>query len=268
MRTRIARKNLYLYIRLLSKQLRALMSYQTDFMLSMLAMVVTQGLGLLFLHIVYQKIPSIHGWSFWEVVFIYALVILTEGMGAFFCNGMWVIGGLVNKGEFDRILIRPISPMVQMFTSNIGIGGIGSIVMGGIMLVQAMSHADIIWSFSKLVWLFLFLLSAVAIRVSIILAACCQVFWTGSANTSFAHTIHTLGELAKYPISIYSIGIQCLITIVVPYAFISFFPAAFLFGKSGWEYYGWLAPLVAIYAMLASMYIFQRGLAKYESAGH
>ncbi|WP_085494173.1 ABC-2 family transporter protein [Paenibacillus aquistagni] len=55
---------------------------------------------------------------------------------------------------------------------------------------------------------------------------------------------------------------------VAPYAFISFFPAAFLFGKSGWEYYGWLAPLVVIYAMLASIYIFQRGLVKYESAGH
>lgn len=55
---------------------------------------------------------------------------------------------------------------------------------------------------------------------------------------------------------------------VAPYAFISFFPAAFLFSKSGWEYYGWLAPLVAIYAMLASIYIFQRGLVKYESAGH
>lgn len=265
---RYARRNLYIYYRLLTTQIKALMSYQTDFILSMIAMVITQGMGLLFLQLIYQKIPSIQGWSLWEIVFIYSLVIFSEGAGAFLCNGMWVIGGLVNKGEFDRILVRPLSPLVQMFTSNIGIGGIGSMVMGGVMLLQAIQHVEMEWSYSKIGWLLLFLISGIAIRVSIILAACCQAFWTGSTNTSFAHTIHTLGELARYPISIYSLGIQLIISVLVPYAFISFIPAASLFGKEEWAYLGWLVPIVALYAVSLSLFIFKKGLARYESAGN
>ncbi|WP_170936479.1 ABC-2 family transporter protein [Paenibacillus aquistagni] len=107
---------------------------------------------------------SIQEWSFWEIVFMYSLVIFTEGAGAFLCNGMWVIGGLVNKGEFDRILARPISPLVQMLPSNIVIGGIGSIVMGGAMMIQAIQHVEMEWSFSKIGWLLLFLIPGIAIR--------------------------------------------------------------------------------------------------------
>ncbi|WP_088547858.1 hypothetical protein [Paenibacillus aquistagni] len=59
--TRYVRKNLYIYYRLLRMQLKALMSYQIDFILSMIAIVITQGPDLLFLQLVYQKIPSIQG---------------------------------------------------------------------------------------------------------------------------------------------------------------------------------------------------------------
>lgn len=259
---------LYIYYRLISQQMKALLSYQTDFLITIAAVVITQGLGFIFLSVVYGKIPHIQGWSFWEAAFIYATVVFIEGVSSFFFNGMWVIGGLVNKGEMDRLLIRPVSPVMQVFTSHIGLGGAGGILIGGAMIIQALRHIQLEWTFEKLVMVVILLLSAIVIRVSIILAACCQTFWTGSANTSFAHMIHTLGDFAKYPISIYSLGVQALITVIVPFAFISFFPATYLFGKEDWGGYGLLAPVVALYTAIMALWIFKSGLKRYQSAGN
>lgn len=259
---------LYLYYRLMSQQLKALMSYQADFLISIAGMTLTQVLGLVFLSVVYQRIPDIHGWLFWEVAFIYAMVFFIEGITSFFFNGMWVIGGLINRGEMDRILVRPVSPVLQVFTSHLGIGGIGMILVGAAILYQSLQNIQIEWSLTQVFMLILLIISAAVIRVSIIFAACCQSFWSGSANSSFSHTIHSLSEFAKFPISIYSLGVQAVITVIVPFAFISFFPAAYLFGKEGWGTIGAWGPLVAVYTAAMALWIFYSGLKRYESAGN
>ena len=83
-----------------------------------------------------------------------------------------------------------------------------------------------------------------------------------------ARTLLPDNEFAKYPITIYSLGVQALIVIAVPFAFVSFFPTAFLFGMDAWSAPGLLTPLVALYCMLFAVWIFRRGLRRYESTGH
>ncbi|MFK7692695.1 ABC transporter permease [Paenibacillus sp. HJGM_3] len=252
----------------MSQQIKAVMSYQTDFIITLIATMIKQVLGIIFLSVMFQKIPHIHGWTYWEVAFIYGIVILNEGISGFFFNGVWVIGGLVNKGEMDRILVRPVSPLLQVFTSTLGLGGTGSILIGILIVVQAIHHLQLEWTIFKIAMFILLTLSAVVIRVSILLAACSQTFWTGSTNTSFAHTVHTLSEFSRFPVTIYNLGVQALITIVVPYAFISFYPAAYLYGKEPWGAYGLLSLVVALYTACLAYWIFRRGLRRYESTGN
>jgi ABC-2 type transport system permease protein len=80
--------------------------------------------------------------------------------------------------------------------------------------------------------------------------------------------VHQLGEFAKYPITIYSVAVQALIVIAVPFAFVSFFPTAFIFGVDAWCIQGLLTPLVAIYSVLMAVWLFRVGLRRYESSGH
>ena len=63
-------------------------------------------------------------------------------------------------------------------------------------------------------------------------------------------------------------GVQALIVIAVPFAFVSFFPTAFLFGMDAWSLPGLLTPLVAVYCLLVAVWVFRRGLRRYESTGH
>lgn len=262
------KRTFYLYWRLLSQQLKAILEYQTDFFILVFAAILTQILGIVFLKVVYAQIPDINGWLFWEVAFMYAMIYLTEGIGSLFFEGTWRLGRLVNQGELDIILLRPVSPILQVFCNGVGMNGLGNLVTGGIIVVQAIIHIPMQWSWEKIVITILLLVSAVVIRISINLAANCTNFWLRNARNAFPLMIHNLSDFAKYPITIFPVAVRSLITFVVPFAFISFMPASYIFNKDGLDWIWLLSPIVAIVSAAVAYGIFRLGLRSYESVGN
>ncbi|WP_058303668.1 ABC transporter permease [Gorillibacterium timonense] len=262
------RRSLYLYRRLFGQQLKAILEYQADFLILLVAAALQQVLGFVFLRVVYGRIPDINGWGFWEIAFIYAMIFFTEGVGSLFFEGTWRIGRLVNMGELDRYLLRPVSPVLQIFTTGIGMNGLGNILLGLFIMIQSLVRAGVEWTPGKVAAGILLILSAVVIRVSINLAANCSGFWIKNAGNSFPLLIHNLSDFAKYPLTIFAPGLKVLISVFIPFAFVSFFPASYLFDKGGWKWIAFAAPAVAIYCAAVAYGVLRIGLKKYESVGN
>lgn len=258
----------YLYWRLLSQQLKAILEYQTDFFILVFAAILTQLLGIVFLKVIYTQIPDINGWIFWEVAFMYAMIYLTEGIGSLFFEGTWRIGNLINRGELDVILLRPVSPILQVVCNGVGMNGLGNIVMGSIIVVQALIYIPMQWTWDKIAITILLLVSAVVIRISINLAANCINFWLRTSRNAFPLMVHNLSDFAKYPITVFPGAVRSLITFVVPFAFISFFPASYIFNKNGLEWMWMISPIVAAVSAAIAYGIFHLGLRSYESVGN
>lgn len=250
------------------QQLKAILEYNKDFYILLASAALTQVLGFVFLWVIYDRIPDINGWQFWEVAFMYAMIFLTEGICSLFFEGTWRMGRLVNQGELDRYLLRPVPMILQILCSGIGINGIGNLVIGGLIVWQSLLHADIHWSIAKVGILCLLLVTAVIIRVSINLAGNSAAFWIRNAGNAFPLMVHSLADLAKYPITLFNQGIRIFISTVLPYAFISFYPATYLFGKAGWSGWWMLAPVAAAASAAGAYGIFRYGLSKYESTGN
>ncbi|WHX47768.1 ABC-2 family transporter protein [Paenibacillus woosongensis] len=245
-----------------------MMEYSADFYVMIGAAAMTQITGFLFLWVVFSRIPDIQGWQFWEVAFMYAAVYVSEGMGSLFFEGTWRMLRLVNMGELDRYLVRPMPVVLQIFCTGIGINGLGNIVIGGTIMGMALSQIEIAWSPATAGMAVVLLGAAMIIRVAINLAANCSAFWIRNSGNAFPIMIHNLSEFAKYPMTIFSLGLQLFISIVVPFAFVSFVPAAALFGKATWSYLGWFSPLVALYCWGLALLLLRIGLRRYESAGN
>ncbi|MDT3427767.1 ABC-2 type transport system permease protein [Paenibacillus forsythiae] len=261
-------KMLLLYVRFMKANLIALLEYRLDMMIMIFSSALIHLLGLVFLWVIYQRVPDINGWGLWEVLVVYAMVYVTEGISSFLFEGSWMMNTLVNKGLLDNFLIRPVSPILQILSSRIGVNGIGNILIGTAILIQAVSHISMHWTIPKIIMAVVLLVSAIIIRSSIKLASNSSVFWTQNPGSSFPFMIHSIGEFAKYPVSIYNTVIQGIVTVVVPFAFVSFYPAAYLFDKEVFRYWGLLTPVVAIYCAIGAVTIFNYGLKRYESAGN
>ncbi|MEF2964816.1 ABC-2 family transporter protein [Paenibacillus sp. M1] len=258
----------YLYWRLYSQQLKAMMEYSADFYIMIGSAALTQITGFLFLWVVFSRIPDIQGWGLWEVAFMYAMIYVSEGVGSLFFEGTWRMLRLVNMGELDRYLVRPVPLVLQIFCTGIGMNGLGNVVIGGSIIAMSLARIDIAWSPQTVLMAVLLFVSSMTIRIAINLAANCSSFWIRSSGNAFPIMIHNMGEFAKYPITIFSQGLQLFISIIVPFAFVSFFPAAAIFGKEPWSHWGWFSPLVAVCFVFLALQILRIGLTRYESAGN
>jgi ABC-2 type transport system permease protein len=266
-----------LYAHCLAVQIKAVLEYQADFWILMMASVLMNLVGFAFLWTIFTKIPSVNGWSFWEVVVIYSLVFVAEGVGSLFFEGTWNLAWLVNRGELDFMLLRPVSPVAQVMSSAIGMNGLGNLLLGGTLIGLSLTHLHVHWTAARIVMAVVLLLSAIAIKIGLNLATNASAFWLQNPFSAFAFSMHQLGDLARYPITIYALAVQALITAAIPFAFISFFPAGAVFSKGDWQVGGvdlplrWLGlatPLVAAYCLGLGVLVFRRGLRRYESAGN
>jgi ABC-2 type transport system permease protein len=248
--------------------MKAILAYEADFVVMLFSAVIVQIAGFLFIWTIFQRIPTINGWSMWQVVMMYALIFVTEGVGSLFFEGTWRLSNLVYTGQFDQMLVRPLSPIVQVLANAVGFNGLGNIVTGLVLIVIGILNTPVQWTPGRLLMLVILVASAATIRVAINLGSAASAFWIKAPWSMVPMFVHQLGEFAKYPITIYSVAVQALIVIAVPFAFVSFFPTAFIFGVEAWSIQGLLTPLVAIYSVVLAVWLFRVGLRRYESSGH
>ena len=125
-----------------------IMEYKVDFVVGVLGVFLTQGLNLLFLNVIFQHIPSLEGWTFQEIAFIYGFSLIPKGLDHLFFDNLWALGQrLVRKGEFDKYLTRPINPLFHILVETFQIDALGELLVGGILL--ATTATSIAWTLPK-----------------------------------------------------------------------------------------------------------------------
>jgi ABC-2 type transport system permease protein len=261
------RRALWLYRRCLGARLRAVLEYEADFWVMTVGWLLTQSVGIAFLWAIFRRIPEVNGWRFWDIALIYSLVIVAEGLSVILAQGAWYLSGVVNTGQLDAILVRPYSPVLQVLSAEIGMNGFGNLIVGVALLVGALLHVSVEWSLTRVGLALILLVSAVLVKIGLNLATNCAAFWLSAPYAPFPFAMHTFGELARFPLTIYGPVIRILLSVALPYAFMSFFPATAILGRGAPLWIGLLTPLVAVYCLGGGVWIFRRGLLRYESAG-
>jgi len=113
------------------------------------------------------------------------------------------------------------------------------------------------------------LLSSVLLIGAVNLATNCIAFWEPSSSGSFPFMVQNFLEFAKFPLSLYDRFVQGLVTWVLPFAFVSYYPGTTLLDKpvsSPWL--GYLAPLGGPAVALITALIWRTGLRRYQGTGH
>nr|WP_296064237.1 ABC-2 family transporter protein [uncultured Actinoplanes sp.] len=257
-----------IYLRLLGAHFRSLLEYPADFTVLAGATVLMQVVNIVFLSALFARVPEVHGWTFWSVLTMFGAVALAEGVGSLFFEGMWWLAGYINRGGLDYFLIRPYPVILQTTSAAVGINGLSNIVVGGIMIGAGLAHANIVWTPWRILLGVVLLISAVIVKVAISLATNAVSFWLNSPTPMFAFALLQVGDLARFPLSIYPVALKAALGAVLPFAFVSFFPVAYLVNMGQSRWLGLMTPLVAVYCAGAAALIFKRGLRRYESAGN
>lgn len=255
--------------RLVGLNLRAAMEYEADFWIGIVGMGLTHVTGFLFVWTIFANVPAVAGWGLWETAFLYGLSVIPRGLAELFCDGPWVLLGYVNRGEFDRLLVRPFSPALQLIFSLNSIHGVGNVLVGALILGRAATALDLGWGVGLWLLLLFTLVSATVMITAISLLTHSIAFWEPAATSGFPFFVYQFQELTKFPIDIYHRTLRLLLTWIIPFACISYYPGLLLLGKPGVNpWLGYSAPLATVAVVGVAAVVWRRGLARYQGTGH
>ena len=257
---------LKIYFKMKEQYIKTEMEYTFNFWMMIFSGVLMRSLMLAIPYVIFRNIPDIAGWRESEVYLIMSFMFLSEGFCNIFFDGIWWIPRRVFRGEFDIYLSRPISPLFQVLAAELGLQGLGVTILGFISMVLALRNMG---SFSILFLLacLFFIICGTIIRMSVYLITNSLVFWFesgGSSNIPFM--IYSIGEYAKYPVSIYPLWMRILLLFMIPFGFIGYMPVQILRGGYAPVFVLSMAGM-SIGFFLISRTVFYRGVKRYESMG-
>lgn len=256
-----------LYLKFLKQYIKTLMEYRLDFILGLIGFIFVQFAGVIFIKLIFNVIPALDGWSFYEILFIYGFAQIPRGIDHIFTDYLWIFSWkTIVKGEFDKYLLRPINPLFQVISESFQPDGFGEVIIGLILLITASLNLNITYSPVKIVEFIFVVICATLIYTSVKLATASIAFWV-KFSQSYMFMAYQISTFAKYPIGIYPSVIKFILTFLIPFAFTGYYPGTYFIGK-GSILSGVLLPfLVSIISITVSYKIWLKGISVYESAG-
>ncbi|MBC6356704.1 hypothetical protein ERK19_04980 [Lactobacillus helsingborgensis] len=246
---------------------KVFVTHRLDFFLSLISIFLNQGLSLIFLYIIITKIPNLKGWDFKQLILIYGLFLLNKGTADFFSSGAYNIESYVRNGTLDNFIIHPLPVLLQIFSSQFDFFQFINILTGLAFLGYSVALKTIEFNFFNLAIIIFFQVVSVITIFYLRVLTMCVTFWT-QTGYPISVTVDNLSNFSKYPLSIYNKILLNMLIYLLPYGFLSYFPALILLKLGGRIKIIGISFLIIVCVCSVSLFTWRRGLARYESSGH
>lgn len=221
--------------------------------------------------VVFGHAGTLAGFSMHEGLLVYALAAFAFGGAQFLMGSVDRLGEHIRTGSFDTMLVRPVSPLIQLAADQFSPRRLGKVVPALIVLVFALVMCDIDWTLGRALMVPALLASGVVVCSSVWLLSGCLQFFAADAREAANSVTYGGQALTEYPIAIYGRGLVRSVTFVLPLAFVSWQPALYLLDRpdpTGLpEVLRFLGPLVAVVLALVAALVWRFGLRRYRSTG-
>jgi len=249
-----------------------LIEYKGNFFIWLLFSFVYHGVAIGAIWVTMTRFPSMMGWSYQEVFFLYTLFMLghTPNNTLFFTVGN--VPELIREGTFDRYLVRPLNPLFQVLSAP---GQIWpdelALALVFFAIAQAVVHLQ--WSIATVGLLLAAMIGGAFIDFAVQLVVATLAFWFIRLDALRWVVMSLENDFTRYPLSIYSRSVRIVLGYVFPFAFMNYFPATALLHKTAESTYalnpvlGWLTPVVGAVWFGAAYLFWRRGLDHHQSTG-
>ena len=255
-----------LYIESLKMHLKSTLEYKASFIISFLSQILVFFSHDFIIIALFTKFNNIKGFTLYEVLLCFGIIQLGFSINETFARGIDRFDVIVKNGDFDRFLLRPKNLILQVLCNNIDFVKLSRVIQAIIVLAIALNHLDITWTISKVITLILMILSSILIFFGIftISAALCFITIDGIE----LRNVFTDGgrEMAKYPIGIFKKELVFVLTFIIPYGLVNYYPLLYFLGKSNKISY-MLSPILVAFYLIPAFIVFYQGVKRYSSIG-
>jgi ABC-2 type transport system permease protein len=265
------RDNLTVYLTMIRAAVLTRMEYRADFIMGIIGVFILNAGTLATSWVLLSRFNNLHGWTFWEVVFLYNLWLLGHGIRAVFFRHINLLEQFIVEGTFDQILTRPANPLVQFLGREVHYLGVGDVLLSVIMLTLAYQNLGLNWPWWMFGWLVVIGIASAVVEMAITLLLVSTSFLTTRSRALVnSASLFSWGVVQQYPVDMFGKLLRSIVTIVLPFAFMNYYPALVFLGKEDlvpWGFLTWYAPLVALILLVLAIAMWNFGIKRYQSTG-
>lgn len=251
--------------------MRSEFQYRANALSSVLAGLLYQITGFLVVWIIVDRFTNLGGWTLAEITMLYGMRLTSHGVFYICFSQLFELDRVLISGEFDRFLVRPLSPLLQMFTRKLRVNCFGDLIGGTALLLAAAPRVNLDWTPLLVAFLIVGILGGALVEGSVQVTLSSLSFRLLNAETVRITANEIFNQYGNYPQKIFPTALQYTLTFVLPVAFVAWFPASAIFDRTddllvpAWL--AWSAPLCGLIAFLIALRIWNRASRNYQSSG-
>ncbi len=255
-----------IYFMIMSQFIKARMQFRADFIMSSIGVVFENIIGVFTLWVLFKTIPSLEGWGYYELIFVYGYSQLAFIIGHLFFVHIWNLGYHLREGNFIKYYFRPLDTMFYYMADDFDVKGLNQFILGIVILVYSSIHLGLKWSPISLGLLIITLCGAALIIISLMIIAGSMGFWATdpTALISFALRLHSF---AKYPVTIFNRFFKFMFTFILPIGFIAFYPSQIFLRPGAHSNLAFISPFIGIVLFFIAYMIWNKGVNRYSGTG-
>jgi ABC-2 type transport system permease protein len=243
------------------------LAYRMDFFVDTLAVTFSMAIQLAVLSTLFSKVSALEGWTFDQVLFIYAFSLLPLGLFNLVSVNLYRFSDqYIIQGKFDRVLLRPVGTLAQVIFESFNVSGLNEIILGLVVMAYTGMKLELDFGVQDALTLAIMAPSASLVYMGVFLAITSVSFWHED-RMGLAPPVYNIIRFSRYPITIYSLPVRIFLTFVLPFAWVAFFPATHFLGSAEFGRMALLTPLVGLIVFGGALFIWQRGVRNYASTG-
>lgn len=262
---------LRLYTRYVGTSLRGQMQYPAAFIATSIGAFLATITDFVAIWALFARFRQIEGWQFGEVALLYGVISVAFAISDALTRGFDIFGTLfVKTGDFDRLLVRPRSTILQLLGYELRATRIGRLAQGMLAWGVGMHLSGIDGTWATWATLLFAVSGGVALFAGILMLQATLAFWTVE-SLEIANTLTYGGvEAAQYPLDIYGRWFRAFLTYIVPLACVSYYPVAAVLGHvdtTGMAGVLRFTPALGFAFLAAAIRVWRYGVRRYTSTG-
>lgn len=265
-------ETLRMYFKLLGIALKSMMQFRADFLVGVLGVMAENVVNLLAIGVILGRFYDLAGWTVWEIVFMYGLWMTGNSIYSLLFFHITELEDYLVRGAFDVFLVRPLSPFLMLLTVEVNINGIADVIFGVASLWLSMANLHLLFGPIQWLYLVIMLISAALLELGITIVLASVAFWT-TKSSGLVYAVNQINwnMTRQYPLEMFGRGFRMLVTGLIPFAFLNYYPARWLLGKTspGDPLYvlSFLSPLVTLAMLGIASMVWRNGIRRYNSTG-
>jgi ABC-2 type transport system permease protein len=206
-----------------------------------------------------------------EAALFYGLVNVTYSIADAMTRGFDWFAGTIKAGNFDRVLLRPRSTVLQLVGQELTLRRLGRFSQGLAALLWASHALAVQWTVGKIVLLLAAMAGGACLFFGLIVLQATTCFWTIEGLEVWNSLTSGGAYTAQYPLSIYRSWFRKFFLFVVPLGCVAYLPVVAILGKpdplGSPVLLQWVSPLAGVIFLLVSLRVWRVGVRHYTSTG-